>query len=212
MSFLYRDHRGGYTESMATVQRFNNLEELIAYLIKDIAKMGVILYPETVEIKPYGNDNRNGWDTHIVTGSIILVNNSPMVFGFTDGIVLTEEQVTKADQYYKYRPDVDETDPVQKQEADTLEALNRIFDEEDRWFDKEFKQYLLREGKQIPTTEKLLTSPQAETKRETSTYVLLTKIDQFLHKLMEDDRYKEEATNLHGEIHEESFRFVTGTF
>lgn len=86
MPFQYRDHRGGYAESMATVQTFNSYDELVAYLQADLAKMDVIVHHEKIDIQPYGGiDERNQWDTHIVTAK---VNDESIVCGFTDKWVL----------------------------------------------------------------------------------------------------------------------------
>ena len=74
----FRQHRGGYAESMATVVDAGTLAD-----VEQIVN-GFLSGPSTkgrVEVKPYssGVDSRNGWDTHVV-----LLDGS--VVGFTDGM------------------------------------------------------------------------------------------------------------------------------
>ena len=71
---LYRDHRGGYAESMATVIEVNTKADVITHLKK------VHPYEETydVRIKYYGFDGRNKWKTYLV-----LLNEHPV--GMTNG-------------------------------------------------------------------------------------------------------------------------------
>ena len=73
-SFMkYRDHRGGYRESMKTAREIEPTIDALAMILK--------APPSTIEVKPYsGIDPRNGWDTHIVTMEGKAV-------GFTDGPV-----------------------------------------------------------------------------------------------------------------------------
>lgn len=72
----FRQHRGGFDDSMATV--------VDARTLADVERILSELYPGAstkgrVKIKPYaGIDLRNGWDTHVV-----LLDHS--VVGFTDG-------------------------------------------------------------------------------------------------------------------------------
>ena len=69
MMTKFRFHRGGFSESMATVRLANTLI--------DLQKITGIT---DLTVKPYsGIDQRNGWDTHIVTCS-------EGVIGFTDGM------------------------------------------------------------------------------------------------------------------------------
>lgn len=70
----YRQHKGGLSESMATV--------------RDIAATRQAMFDAlgldataSLDVKPYGYDSRIGWDTHIVT-----VEGYGVV-GFTDGPV-----------------------------------------------------------------------------------------------------------------------------
>ena len=74
--FLYRDHRGSLDESMKTVQQMGSLQELKDHLSPFFGDGGVV-------VKPYAEDKRIGWDTHIVT------HNGRGV-GFTDGPVKDE--------------------------------------------------------------------------------------------------------------------------
>lgn len=65
MSVLYREHRGGYEESMATVREILSLSEIEG----------------AVKIKPYCVDYRNDWTTYIVLDR----DNNPL--GFTNGMI-----------------------------------------------------------------------------------------------------------------------------
>jgi len=77
----FREHRGGFDESMATVVEVADRAALLEHMRKLLQS-----YPsappvtdETVDIVSYyGIDQRNGWDTYIV----ILKDYGP--FGFTD--------------------------------------------------------------------------------------------------------------------------------
>jgi hypothetical protein len=68
----YREHRGGYTESMATVREIQPTVNALAVILR--------VPPSAIEIKPLCRDGRNGWDTHMVTVEGCAV-------GFTDGPV-----------------------------------------------------------------------------------------------------------------------------
>lgn len=77
----FRQHRGGFDESMATYVDLADRAALLDHMRKLLAPYPTAppVTEETVEIKPYyGIDKRNGWDTHIV----ILKDYGP--FGFTD--------------------------------------------------------------------------------------------------------------------------------
>ena len=81
----FREHRGSLAEAMGTVVNIQDKKELID-IIKDRLSPychGLEISNETVEVSPYGFDNRIIWDTHIV----ILKGYS--VFGFTDAAVDT---------------------------------------------------------------------------------------------------------------------------
>ncbi len=77
----YREHRGGLSESMETVVEVSDREALLEH-IRKVAQAWPTFPPvttETVHIRPYGWDERIGWDTHIVT------LDGYGVLGFTDG-------------------------------------------------------------------------------------------------------------------------------
>lgn len=77
--FQYRDHRGGLSDSMATVQQFQTKAELIDYLQQDLYQFFPGKYDVSkIEIKYYGYDQRIGWDSYIV------LLPSFGVLGFTD--------------------------------------------------------------------------------------------------------------------------------
>lgn len=71
---LFRLHRGSLQESMATCREVNGLFELVEILTAN--EIG----PGKIEIKPYGRDNRIGWDTYIVTvdGNAVGFTNGPV--------------------------------------------------------------------------------------------------------------------------------------
>ncbi len=77
----FRFHRGGLEDSMATVVEIESTKKAITTHCNNT--MGATFYiPQDIEVKPYGYDDRIGWDTHVVT--------NPMgVLGFTDGPVNT---------------------------------------------------------------------------------------------------------------------------
>lgn len=66
---LYRRHRGGLDESMATACPVTDFDHLVALIRSDREgwpDQGDVT-PETVAVEPYGHDSRIGWDTHVVT-------------------------------------------------------------------------------------------------------------------------------------------------
>ena len=80
-----RQHRGQYTDSMKTVEEIEPTHEaVVAHIITKLSHYcGIVKEieenPQSVVIKPYGGiDDRNGWDTHIVTIPTYGV------YGFTD--------------------------------------------------------------------------------------------------------------------------------
>lgn len=72
MMTKFRWHRGGYEESMATVQKCHCMDEL-EYILKTGG-----FYGKIDVLKYCGTDPRNGWDTYLV-----LVDGEPV--GFADG-------------------------------------------------------------------------------------------------------------------------------
>jgi hypothetical protein len=66
----YREHRGGYKDSMATVLEIQPTINALAVILK--------VPPLAVVVKPLCFDSRNGWDTHMVAVEGCAV-------GFTDG-------------------------------------------------------------------------------------------------------------------------------
>ena len=65
----YRPQRGGFIESMALLQPVYSRRDLATILAVPVRSIG---------LKPYGYDERNDWDTYIVT-----VKNEAV--GFTNG-------------------------------------------------------------------------------------------------------------------------------
>jgi len=72
-----REHRGGLTESMATVAEIEPTIQSVVAHITNVWKKEIS--PDSINIKKYGIDTRIGWDTSIVT-----VENHG-VFGMIDG-------------------------------------------------------------------------------------------------------------------------------
>jgi hypothetical protein len=83
MSFKYRDCCGGFAESMLTAQVFENLDALSTYLagkVDDIFLGGKL---ETIYFEKATLDDRNGWDTYFVIGSL-LNRSDRIVLGMVD--------------------------------------------------------------------------------------------------------------------------------
>lgn len=80
---LFREHRGGYAESMATEVRLTDRASLVAHVSQLLDPFGFKFDDRATPIKVehYGKDNRStGWkDTYIVT----LAGYG--VLGFTNG-------------------------------------------------------------------------------------------------------------------------------
>lgn len=82
---LFREHRGLLEESMKTCVPLANSKEALA---KYIGEMDMFLdnrevTKEMLTVKPYGIDERNSWDTHIVElsgyGVVGFTNTGVMV-------------------------------------------------------------------------------------------------------------------------------------
>ena len=75
---LYRDHKGGLSESMRTVVEVDTREELEAHVRKKFPDFRELI------IEPYGFDDRIMWDTYIV---VIRYENDPVKYpvGFING-------------------------------------------------------------------------------------------------------------------------------
>ena len=74
-----RQHTGGLSESLATVQEIPATAQAVAdYFAK---RWGMNVAPADIEVKPYCRDDRTGWDTHIVTWK----QRRWGAIGFTDG-------------------------------------------------------------------------------------------------------------------------------
>ena len=75
----FREQRGSLTDSMKTAVDLPDYAALIAHLRKLVPPWSMLpISAATVHIKPYGYDERIGWDTHIVT------LDGYGVLGFTD--------------------------------------------------------------------------------------------------------------------------------
>jgi hypothetical protein len=63
---LIREHRGGYQESMQTVAEISNsMNAVRVYICEALSPFG--FYTKEITIKPYRFDERNSWDTYIIT-------------------------------------------------------------------------------------------------------------------------------------------------
>lgn len=76
-----REHRGTLSQSMETVIEFEGREELYKIIKEELGRYSMNIWPEMIEVKPYGYDERIEWDTYIVTV------DGYGVYGFTDGPV-----------------------------------------------------------------------------------------------------------------------------
>jgi hypothetical protein len=114
VSFLYRDHRGGYVESMATLQMFDNLDDLSAYLTKSINEIYLGVELETIQFERLSHDARNGWDTHLVIGKVKHLSGIPgnVIFGMVDKPVSVSSYTVKTEK---------------KQEVVKLDDIMQIF-------------------------------------------------------------------------------------
>lgn len=77
---LFRKHRGGFSESMATVVEVKTLNDLTNEVEKIV---GGLVSDGMIRSERYAYDERNGWDTFVVTVTGVGV------VGFTNGPVKT---------------------------------------------------------------------------------------------------------------------------
>jgi len=80
----YRDHKGGYSESMKTVQEIKSVEDIKAHLEKRFT-----LFPQQkiaeIKFERTGIDHRNKWDSHYVLIRSVTETKFSCV-GMTDGL------------------------------------------------------------------------------------------------------------------------------
>lgn len=79
---LFRQHRGGFKESMDTVQELDNSKEALINKLNEILKDSSISATlDNVAINNYSFDKRNNWETFAVSikgyGVIGFVNEIP---------------------------------------------------------------------------------------------------------------------------------------
>ena len=74
-----RQHRGGLAASMMTVVEIQPTIEAIADEINKAFGAFITVQADQIHVRPYGYDERIGWDVHIVT------IDGHGVYGFTDG-------------------------------------------------------------------------------------------------------------------------------
>lgn len=75
-----RQHRGQLANSMATVIEIAPYRSSLALAVNDeMAEFGFAVAEEAIHVEHCGRDDRNGWDTHIVT------IDGYGVYGFVDG-------------------------------------------------------------------------------------------------------------------------------
>lgn len=63
---LFREHRGSLHSSITTVRDVADYAYLVQLLADAMRPYGFEVHPDMVEVKPYGRDDRIGWDTHVV--------------------------------------------------------------------------------------------------------------------------------------------------
>jgi hypothetical protein len=63
----FRPHRGSLHNSMDDIVVLPDRAALVAHLSHDLGRWGYQLDASDLRIEPYIFDERNGWDTHIVT-------------------------------------------------------------------------------------------------------------------------------------------------
>lgn len=81
----FRLHKGSLIASMATVVDIEATKQAIVDHYNSLQMLGAApCTPQDIEVKPYGYDHRNCWDTHIVVCS-------EGVIGFTNGPVVRDE-------------------------------------------------------------------------------------------------------------------------
>lgn len=82
---LFRFHRGGLSESMATVIEVQSLSDLKKILDEEDSKYGSGEQIKCLTCESYGFDNRINWDTHIITAH--YDNGEYYVRGFSNGML-----------------------------------------------------------------------------------------------------------------------------
>lgn len=89
MSILYRDHRGGLDESMATVQEIKSMQQLRAYLK---TQYSVPIVDMKIEYACF--DPRLNWETYYV---MIKLSNMPIfiIAGMSNGKEIPEFHIDK---------------------------------------------------------------------------------------------------------------------
>ncbi len=72
--FLYRDHKGGLSESMETVQEMDSLSDIRDHLEPTFG-------PGEITVEDYGRDECIKWDTYIVchNGRAVGFTNGPVI-------------------------------------------------------------------------------------------------------------------------------------
>ncbi len=77
-SLKIREHRGGLTESMATVETIEGTKGAVLEFLE--RRFGI----RELEVQPYGKDPRTGWNLHAV---MITTGPHQGIHGWTDGPV-----------------------------------------------------------------------------------------------------------------------------
>lgn len=89
----YRDHRGGYKESMETVQEVKSVQDIKNHLVSIYGEIQDIRFEHVLV------DDRNGWDTYYVLMSPDGENYHPI--GMTDGIPKGGKKMIELDELLK---------------------------------------------------------------------------------------------------------------
>jgi spore coat polysaccharide biosynthesis protein SpsF (cytidylyltransferase family) len=81
MSILFRPHRGSLSEAMYEVREVSSWKELIDQETEVLSHWYIDAKPNEFHIEYYGEDERIGWSTYIIT------LDSYGVLGFTNGML-----------------------------------------------------------------------------------------------------------------------------
>lgn len=86
----YRDHKGGFAESLETVIEINSFQELLAHLNKFYKPFGK--EAEEIKFTHVGKDERIGWDTYYVLLRLMGEENFSVV-GMSDGKLENKDHI-----------------------------------------------------------------------------------------------------------------------
>lgn len=84
VSIQFREHRGSFEESMATLKKFNSINEVLRYAASIVRPYDPHVSLSDITITPYSSvpDVRAGWDNTFVVNCSF--GNTQGVIGFTN--------------------------------------------------------------------------------------------------------------------------------